>query len=143
MMRQFDLYRRFAASEGIPAERLMLQITNLWIDWNGNKGLVEVHAQVKNVSDFSAVINKLQAKAIASFKDNAYNEVEFDDLSFLQFSSDMSPGSIETINASSAFNPPMGTQGNLSIMIYPRGFVPTGDSMLTAKNTWINVGIGG
>lgn len=50
---------------------------------------------------------------------------------------------LETTNKSAAFNPPMGTQGNLRIAIEPHGFVPSPESTLQAENTWINAGTEG
>ena len=144
-MRQFDLYRRFAAAGGISAKRLMLEITNLRIDWIGNRNPqhVEVYGLVKNVSDFTARLDGLRCHAVANYTDGAYDPVSFEDLLFISLDSDISPGMTKTISKSAAFNPPMGTQGNLRIAIEPRGFVPSPESTLHAENTWINVGIGG
>lgn len=66
-----------------------------------------------------------------------------EDLSFISLESDISPGMTKTISKSAAFNPPMGTQGNLRIAIEPHGFVPSPESTLQAENTWINAGTEG
>lgn len=57
--------------------------------------------------------------------------------------SDISPGMTKTISKSASFNPPTGTQGNLSIAVEPHGFVPSPESTLQAENTWSNAGTEG
>ena len=145
MGKVFELYRRAAMGNGDTGSVLMLEITNLQIDWIGNRNPqhVEVYAQVKNVSDFTARLDGLRCHAVANYADGAYDPVSFEDLSFISLNSDISPGMTKTISKSAAFNPPMGTQGNLRIAIEPHGFVPSPESTLHAENTWINVGIEG
>lgn len=145
MGKVFELYRRAAAGNGDTGSVLMLEITNLQIDWIGNRNPqhVEVYAQVKNVSDFTARLDGLRCHAVANYTDGAYDPVSFEDLLFISLDSDISPGMTKTISKSAAFNPPMGTQGDLRIAISPYGFVPSPGSTLYAENTWINVGIGG
>lgn len=145
MGKVFELYRRAAMGNGDTGSVLMLEITNLQIDWIGNRNPqhVEVYAQVKNVSDFTAMLDGLRCHAVANYTDGAYDPVSFEDLSFISLDSDISPGMTKTISKSAAFNPPTGTQGNLRIAILPHGFVPSPESTLRAENTWINVGTEG
>ena len=145
MGKVFEFYCRAAAGNGDTGSVLMLEITNLQIEWIGNRNPqhVEVYGQVKNVSDFTAMLDGLRCHAVANYTDDAYDPVSFEDLSFIPLDSDISPGMTKTISKSAAFNPPMGTQGNLSIAIEPHGFVPSPESTLTAENTWINVVIEG
>ena len=139
MGKVFELYRRAAMGNGDTGSVLMLEITNLQIGFYKNLQRVEVYAQVKNVSDFTARLDGLRCRAVANYTDSAYDPVSFEDLSFISLDSDMSPGMTKTISKSAAFNPPVGTQGGLHIAINPYRFVPSPGSPLTAINTWTNV----
>lgn len=143
MGKVFEFYCRAAAGNGDTGSVLMLEITNLGIGWNRNQRQVKVYAQVKNVSDFTARLDGLRCHAVANYTDGAYDPVSFEDLSFISLDSDISPGSTISISKSAAFNPALGTQGDLRIAIEPHGFVPSPESTLTAENTWINVVIEG